>query len=258
MAGYMNNMSKLLNKVESRLGLIPLTPYLPKEFSKEAWAEVVKTDSLVTFSRYYPRKVKFKVTPTTAPKKGGWHYIDEDYVGSQEILGVGDIDWSDFTNSNSIGLAQQFGYGLADVGVVNLSMGDISNLINRANYASMFTNSVYPEFESPNKLRLVAVGNKDVKIGNFVIDLHVKHNDDLTSISPTKMETFEALAQADIANFLYQNLKYWEGLETVLANADLKLSQLENEGSKRENVVDELKQNYVSAGNDAIPLFVVQ
>ena len=86
MAGYQNNISKLVDKIEWRLGLIPLTKHLPEEFGKNAWANVIKEDTLLTYSRYCPRKWSFKVTEKTAPKKDGWYYIDQDYIGNQPIL----------------------------------------------------------------------------------------------------------------------------------------------------------------------------
>jgi hypothetical protein len=67
------------------------------------------------------------------------------------------------------------------------------------------------------------------------------------------METFEALAQADVANFLQKNLRYVDGLETVYVNIDLKLGELEQEAGKRDNIIDEMKNSYVSAANDNIP-----
>ena len=256
MAGYQNNISKLIDKIEWRLGLIPLTKHLPDEFGKDAWATVIKEDSLLTYSRYVPRKFSFKITPQTAPKKGGWYYIDEDYVGSQSILGVGDIDWTKFGN-RSIGLAQTFGYGTIDAGLAaNFTLDDIMGMKNRADYASMFSNQIIPEFEAPNKVRLVAAGNYDVDIGEFNIILYLKHLDSLTSIPPTAMEKFEQLAQADVAGFLVNNLKYWDGFETVFSTIDLKMSNLESEYGKRDNVIDYLESNYVSANNKAIPLIM--
>ncbi len=255
MAGYQNNMSNILNKIERRLGMLPLTPHLPKEYNKDAWADVIVTDTLETFSRYYHRKIPFHVTKITAPRKNGWYYIDEDYLGNQKILGIGDIDWSNFSN-DVVGQASQYGYGLTDVGI-SMSFEDILNYGMRATYSSMINNNIYPEFEYPNRLRICSVGNNSIDIGDFVINLFIKHSDDLSSISPTKMETFEALAQADIAGFLANNLKYWDGLETVLSSSDLKLGTLESEASKRDQVIDEIKQSYVSAGNESIPLWVV-
>ena len=256
MAGYQNNISKLVDKIEWRLGLIPLTKHLPEEFGKNAWANVIKDDTLLTYSRYCPRKWSFKVTDKTAPKKDGWYYIDEDYLGNQPILGVGDIDWTKFAN-RSIGLAQTFGYGTIDAGLAaNYTIDDIIGMKMRADYASMFSNQIIPEFEPPNKIRLVATGNYDVSIGEFNIILLLKHLETLTSIPATAMEKFEQLAQADIANFLVNNLKYWDGLETVFSTIDLKMNNLESEASKRDNVIEYLEANYVNAANKAVPLIM--
>lgn len=256
MAGYQNNLSKLVDKIEWRLGLLPLTKHLPEEFGKDKWADIIKEDSLLTYSRYCPRKFSFKVTPKTAPKKAGWYYIDEDFVGNSPILGVGDIDWTKFGN-RSIGLAQTFGYGVADAGIAsNFTLADVLSMQNRADFASIFNNPVIPEFEPPNRIRLVAAGNYDVSVGDFNIILYLKHLESLVSIPATAMEKFEQLAQADVANFLVNNLKYWDGLETVFTSTDLKMSNLENEASKRENIIDYLDQSYVSANNRAIPLIM--
>lgn len=256
MAGYQNNISKLVDKIEWRLGLIPLTKHLPKEFGKEAWAKIIKEDTILTYSRYCPRKFSFKVTEKSAPKKGGWYYIDEDYIGSESILGVGDIDWTKFGN-RSIGLAQTFGYGTIDAGLAaNYTLDDIMGMKNRADYASMFSNQIIPEYEAPNKIRLVAAGNYDVNIGEFNIILYLKHLDSLTSIPATAMEKFEQLAEADVAGFLANNLKYWDGFETVFSTIDLKISNLENEASRRDSVLDYLENNYISANNKAIPLIM--
>jgi hypothetical protein len=54
MAGPVNDIAKLLDKIERRLGLTTLVPHLPKEFGKDAWASVIEDDTLVTFSRYFP------------------------------------------------------------------------------------------------------------------------------------------------------------------------------------------------------------
>lgn len=256
MAGYQNNISKLVDKIEWRLGLIPLTKHLPEEFGKNAWANVIKEDTLLTYSRYCPRKWSFKVTEKTAPKKDGWYYIDEEYLGNQPILGVGDIDWTKFAN-RSIGLAQTFGYGTIDAGLAaNYTIDDIMGMKMRADYASMFSNQIIPEFEPPNRIKLVATGNYDVNIGEFNIILFLKHLETLTSIPATAMEKFEQLAQADVANFLVSNLKYWDNFETVFSTIDLKMGNLESEAGKRDNVIEYLESNYVNAANKAIPLIM--
>ena len=67
------------------------------------------------------------------------------------------------------------------------------------------------------------------------------------------METFEKLAQIDIAKFLYMNLRYVDGLETVYVNIDLKLSELQDEANKRDDLIEELKNANVSMANDSVP-----
>ena len=64
------------------------------------------------------------------------------------------------------------------------------------------------------------------------------------------METFEELATADIANFLYNQLKFFDGVETVFgANVDLKLDNLLNFSERRDDIINTLRENAVSAGN---------
>jgi hypothetical protein len=71
------------------------------------------------------------------------------------------------------------------------------------------------------------------------------------------MNTFEALAQADIAGFLYNNLKYFDGLETIYAQIDLKMGDLQNEAQKRDQIIETLQNSYVSFSNQVQPLIVV-
>jgi hypothetical protein len=68
------------------------------------------------------------------------------------------------------------------------------------------------------------------------------------------MEAFEALAQADIANFLWKNLRYFDNLETAYININLMLSELQDEANKRDNVIEMLKDSYVSGSNDQAPM----
>jgi hypothetical protein len=68
------------------------------------------------------------------------------------------------------------------------------------------------------------------------------------------MEIFEELAEADVAKFLYEELKYYDGLETVYANIDLKMNDLEAKASKREEIVNRLDESHVSAANTHQPM----
>lgn len=250
MAGYANNMSNLLNKIERRLGTKPLN--LPEDISKDKWAEVIETDTLVTFSRYYPHAFKYQLTSND--KKNGYYYLDEELIGGSKILGIRDISWEDFAN-DSFGVIENAGYGIYDFLGSNYGLNDIALIQMRADHMSLFNNGVYPVFEPPNRIKLQSATSSDVGgIKTFHVWVLIEHNRNLTTISPTQMETFEALAQADIAQFLYRYLKYYDQLQTVYATIDLKLQDLETEANKRDEVINFIKDSYVSASNANQPL----
>ena len=49
------------------------------------------------------------------------------------------------------------------------------------------------------------------------------------------------------------NLRYYDNLETIYVNIDIKLSELQEEASKRDQIIDDIKNAYVSPANDNIP-----
>lgn len=252
-----NDMSALINKIERRLGLLLLTPHLPKELNKESWAEEINTNTLVTFSRYFPNRLRFVVNNDTCytSRENGrlYYYIKDEYLQGIKLLGVQDIDWTDMSADN-LSMNQTAGYGYYIPNYAGLDAtyeAFISNQIT-ANIASLYNNGIFLDFTYPNKISLTKAGNLDVKLDKFVVNLLVQHHN-IATISPTKMETFESLAQADIARLLFMNLRYVDGLESVYLTLDLKLNELEQEANRRQEIIDELKQSYVSASNDNIP-----
>ena len=248
--GYSNNMTNLLNKIERRLGTKPLN--LPDDISKDKWAEVIISDTLVTFSRYYPAAVKYQLGPKD--KKNGYYYLDEDLIGGLKILGIRDISWEDFAE-DSFGIQESAGYGIYNFLGASYDVSDIGFVQMRADHMSLFNNGVYPIFEPPNRVRLQSATTQDITgFRSFHIWILVEHNANLTTISPTQMETFEQLAQADIAQFLYRYLKYYDQLQTVYATIDLKLQDLETEAAKRDEVINYIKDSYVSASNANQPI----
>ena len=82
----MNKMSKLLDKIERRLGTKMLN--LPEELSKDSWAnEVIANETLDTFSRYFPNEMRVVLDRSMRVGKG-WYIIDKVVPDDVEILGV--------------------------------------------------------------------------------------------------------------------------------------------------------------------------
>lgn len=255
-----NDMTLLLNKIERRLGLIPITPHLPKQFGKEEWANTIMTDTIVTFSRYYPNKLRMVVNDENCYKRREgkdqtvWYYIKDEVLQGAKLLGIEDIDWMDYTTNNSSLGATSLGggYYYPSFACPEATFEDVIGLQLNANISSLYNRGLYIDFEYPNRFSIKGLGNTNYDLSSFTVLLLVQH-ESINTISPTKMETFEALAQADVANFLYENLRYWDGLETVYVNIDLKMDELRDNAQKREEIINTLKESYVSTSNDNIP-----
>lgn len=244
-----NKMSALLDKIERRLGTRPLN--LPEHLRKENWVKVIEEDTLPTFSRYFPDKIKTFVDGRNY--KNGYYYIDEHVTENYEILGVRDLDWKSFARD---GAAQQTIWGYYDIIGSGYGLDDVALLTMRADCTSLFNNGIYPVYIKPNMIRLETVSGiryDRVQMG-FPIELYVQHLPNLMTISPTQMETFEQLAIADVATFLYNELKYFQDLETVFATVNIRLENLEEKANRRDDIVEKLENSYVTAANKNMPI----
>ena len=239
-------MEQLLNKIERRLGTKMLN--LPQEIAKDSWAEVIDEDTLSTFSRYFPNDILYFLDIDT-PKKNGWYLIDEEKINSAEIIGVGDIDFSVLSKTSIYGSVQ---YGYLDTIATSYGIDDVFRFQALSDLTSIFQNNLYLEFKAPNMVRITDSINIDniKSLRTVPIRLFTKHQKNLMTISQTQMETFEQLAICDVASYLYENLKLFDGLENVYANIDLKLQDLQEKASRREEIVQRLDDAHVTFANN--------
>lgn len=245
MAG-LNKMTKLLNKAERRLGLTVIN--LPDNLKKETWAEIVKEDTIPTFSRYFP--FRHRVIIDHKCEKDGFFFVDRDLPEGVEIIGVKDIAWDAYRADPRMS-NQGLNYGNWDFIAGEYGVADIAMTQMRADYVSLFNLGIYIEEYPPNKIKLVSVNGSTVSRYNpFPVDVYVNQPENLMGISPTMMETFEELAFSDIASALYQNLKYYDGTDTVYSTLDLKLDTLQEWANKRENIVNKLDEAHVTTANE--------
>ena len=253
-----NDFTLLLNKIERKLGMTMLLPHLPENLNKDSWLNVIKEDSLVTFSRFFPHRFKMIINDQSCNKREDeqgklWYYIKDEFLQGAKLLGAYDIDWQD-TSSNNAGLgASSIGnYFYPSYNCPVATLESVIGLQMAADMSSLYNRGIYIDFQYPNRFCLKGIGNLNYDLNSFTLILLVQH-ENLSTISPTKMETFEKLATCDVANFLYQNLKYVDGLETAFISIDLKLNQLEEWANKRDSIIEELDNAHVSTANDNIP-----
>ena len=185
-----NDMTCLLNKVENRLGLVMLDKHLPEDFNKESWAKIVETDTLVTFSRYFPNKIRFVVNDTTCIRKKDpntrktWFIIKDEYLQGNKLLGAMDINWQDTSADNmSLGQTAGYGYYVPNYGGFENTFNSFINMQAAADVGSLYNNGIFLEFEYPNKLAISRAGNVDINLSSFVVNLLVQHTI-LSTISP--------------------------------------------------------------------------
>ena len=248
-----NSMTLLLNKIERRLGTQQLN--LPDYMSKNVWAkEVICNDTLDTFSRYLPNKMPYVLGPEN--KKNDYYLIDESICNNVQILGVGDIDWHAWS-AHYPGLLYG-GINSYDMMTSGVDFETFTDIQMMADHVSAFSNGIYLEFVPPNKIKLNIIISSSflTNYQTIPINLFVKHADNLKTIPPTQMELFERLAISDVATFLYEQLKMYDNLETTYSNIDLKLSSLEEKSRDRQQIIEYLESNYVSAANRNQPILL--
>jgi hypothetical protein len=91
---------------------------------------------------------------------------------------------------------------------------------------------------------------------NVPVQVLCVHSPSLCTISPTMMGVFEDLATADVAAWLYEELKYYESLETVYVNIDLKLSDLQDKANRRQDVLERLENAQISGAQSNMPIIM--
>lgn len=247
-----NQMTALLNKIERRLGMTVLT--LPEKLSKDNWHTIIEEDTLPTFSRYFPYKINTIIDNTC--EKDGYFFIDRDIPEGCKIIGIKDIDWEAYRGDPRF---DKYGINFASYDLISRDyrIDDIAMTQTAADFMSLINLGIYIEFEYPNKIKLVSVnGSRVSRYRPFPLQIFVEHPNNLMTISPTMMEIFEQLAQADIATFLYQNLKYFDQQDTVYMQLDLRLDTLQEWMNKRDDIVRQLEEAHVSTANEGQPLIM--
>lgn len=241
-----NQMTKLLNKIERRLGMSVIN--LPDKLSKDNWHTVIEEDTISTFSRYFPYSITVIIDNTC--EKDGFYFIDKDLPEGTKILGVKDVDWQSYRVDPRF---DRYGINFSTYDFISRDYGidDVAFSQVAADYMSLFNLGIYIEYLPPNKIRLVSVNGSPVsRYRPFPLKIFIEHPSNLMTISPTMMESFEQLAQADIATFLYQNLKYYDNQETVFMQLDLKLETLVEWANKRDDIVRQLDEAHTTTANE--------
>lgn len=246
-----NRMTLLLNKIERRL---TLGLRLPEELSKDSWVQIIEEDTIPEFSRYFPHKIVTIIDNNCC--KDGYYFVDKNLPEGSVIIGVKDIDWEAYRCDPRY---DRYGinFGTYDFISRDYAVDDVAFSQMSADFMSLFNLGIYIDFEYPNKIKLQSVNGSPVsRYRPFPLAVFVQHPSNLMTISPTMMKEFEDLATSDVANVLYENLKWYDGTDTVYQNLDLKLQGIENWKNKRDEIIQRLDEAHTTTANENQPIIL--
>lgn len=251
---FSNSMTKLINKIERRIGSALLN--LPENLQKDKWANVIIEDTLETFSRYYPHKIEYTVYKEDASTKfPDYFHIDEDRIpGDITIFGLRDINFSSLYTSNVKTISE--GGIQSHMAMRGFSFEELALRQTTMDMDSVVNYGTFVEYVHPHLIKISTSSglNLPQSLDEFKVELFIKHADNLQTISPTKMETFEKLAIIDIKIFLWATLKHFSDLETVFGTMQLNIDDWESAEDDRESLIEYLEENYVAADNTNQPM----
>ena len=177
---HANDMTLLLNKIERRLQVQMMVPHLPAGYTKEKdWPVVIREDSLVEFSRWFPYRFKMQINESTCYKKEDetgnlWYYIKDEVLQGCKLL-----DWTDHTTANaSLGVSTMLGnYYYPSMACPTETFDSILGLQMNADMASLYNRGIYIDFQYPNRFCLKGLANTNYDLERFVVILLIEHSD---------------------------------------------------------------------------------
>ncbi len=187
--------------------------------------------------------------------KDGWYMIDESQINGF-FLGIQDIDYSSLAVDNRFYI-QQMGIGQVDYMSMQSGIGmeDFAMAQMGANMSGLFNNGIFLETQGDNMFRISnCLGYKMRWLKKCRLKIRLRHSESLNTISAGTMTIFEDLCCADVATYLYNELKFYDGQDTGYGNYDLHMDKLEEWMNKRGDIIEQLTEASVSASNPACPI----
>lgn len=256
---YTNNISNLIDKVSNRLGVDMMMNKLPSSISKYKWVELIQSDILDLYSRYYPHCIRYMCIPKRDYNEiTGLYMIDENFIKSSnvKILGVKGIS----TNEKRKTIMPN-GYVYTNSTFLNYSepLMPTLDIMQALTSQSYFPDQLFVEFYPPNGFKITNIDYVDLitNRSEIEIDIFVNHPKSLITISQTSMNLFEDLCTCKIAELLYGTLKYFDGIETGYQAIDLKLDTIQEWANKTDDIINIINDSYVSLSNKNQPAFYI-
>lgn len=225
------NASLLLKRLKMKLGLTEFK--LP--VSDESMIDVIKTETLFTFSQFYPYIINYQLD-TSKPSQ----QLSSQFQQPSEVFILkphGDLKIYDVQNvylNNDL-----FAGGFGNIGLNSFGMIEAmaSNNLNQLENIPITW-----EFRQPNILIVPRLNFLNFE--SVCVVLACEHPDNLTTIPNDLGECFQDLAKLDLEIFLYNTLKRYNNLDTTFGSIDLKIDDWSNAESERKDWVESARRSF--------------
>lgn len=220
----MINSTIILRYLEKKLGY----RFMDLEISPNDIIEDIQTDSLETFSKYYPYIVRHQIDVVEDKVPG---YENRFFLKTQlPILAVK----KHYLNNNFYGDLGQVG-SERNFCPKSFAEGQIM-----ADLTSMVRTPITFDFIHPNMVEIQPSGFTK---GRILIDLHCIHPLDFSTIPLNLKDEFLKLCLLDTQESLYQIRHRFANLQTAFGNIELFIDDLQEAPSKKDELLEKWRRN---------------
>lgn len=228
------SMSQLVSDLKMDTGLAFIS--LPFDDFENRIIDLIQTRTIPTFSIYQPFRTEVFIDLKEL------QCIKDEYTMSTYILPK--VNGKDILYVEDVTLDKRIigGSYYDPVGDLCLhSYGELMLAQAHANLISISAPTLHFQFEEPNKLHLYNISSMGDKLKLRVC---LEHSDNLSSITKTSWNSFYKLALLDFQCFLYNSLKYFDGIESAHGTINLRTSEWESAFDKREDLLARWDDTY--------------
>lgn len=231
------NLSQLMTRLKMDLGIYVVP--LPFNNSEKALNDVILLKTLPVFSQFVPRRWEEVVSINDM------RIVDENvdvatYELPQHLLHTPIISIMDCAPMNSMFNGAYYS-GTPILSATQDLFEDM--MLGNATYdlMSAIAPSFTYDFIRPNRLR---VYNMTCYLDKLRLVIGYQHSENLQTIPVDAEQSFYDLALLDVKVFLYNNLKFYDEINTAYGNIKLRIDEWSQAESQREDLIKQWGETY--------------
>lgn len=234
MSSVFRDKTTLMQLIRNHTGIYSIKLPLTLE---ELYDQVIKIDTIPTFSTYFPLIKQLPVDLNQIRVSNDRESFSSDVSDIYEIpeifpkesgrfiIGIEKITWFNDLRYQAL---QSTYETIESYQALAVAQG-------AANLASTIEPPFVTDFIPPNRFR---VSNGCYYKDRVVLHIEVSYSPELFDLPETKRGAFYKLALLDVKRFLFNNLKYWNTVNTAVANMNLMIEDWQSAEADREQLLE--------------------